>query len=373
MSKLQEKVNEVVDLLVYIQLMGSFIPGSNYNEIREIITSTNDFLRNSPEKEVKVKLPLVKKGLDNISNAYMQRFPLKKPLREVTVAFNEFFQNGTDVYQFGLEYGWLDEQMDLSNLSFYEDMPYQYKIGFGAHIGKGGIEEEFLLTDAFNVLVKAEDYFQLLAKYADHLKKMESQEGFQFGNDSYENITAIKYEIAAYSRLTVISFYAFVEAFVNSVGFNYLSRNRSSLSASEKEILNGTKKGRFLSLQSKLEKYQGIIRRDGKPVIKTTDSNQIIPPFKTFFDDYSDLRNASVHFSPSKEKIWLRPEDWLDKAMHFGHLSTEVALRFWQACYPGSMGPLYLGKLDFNLHMEKATKRIKTVSEIENLMQNNGK
>ncbi|MBK9743043.1 MAG: hypothetical protein IPO94_08800 [Saprospiraceae bacterium] len=46
-------------------------------------------------------------------------------------------------------------------------------------------------------------------------------------------------------------FYAFVEGFVNSVGYSYLIKNTNKLDETDKEILNGFRKGNFLPLKSK--------------------------------------------------------------------------------------------------------------------------
>ncbi len=55
----------------------------------------------------------------------------------------------------------------------------------------------------------------------------------------------------------------------------------------------------------------------------------------------------------------------LIKHSEFSKLSMKVSLEFWKACYPGSDGPEYLGKLDYDLHMNKATKRAEKIQQIE--------
>ena len=47
--------------------------------------------------------------------------------------------------------------MDCSNMGFPEDLPSHARIGLGIHAGFGSIEEEFLLKDAFFMLILAEE------------------------------------------------------------------------------------------------------------------------------------------------------------------------------------------------------------------------
>jgi hypothetical protein len=251
--------------------------------------------------------------------------------------------------------------MNLDNLSLYEYVPYHFRIALGVHKGKYGIEEEFLLKDAFNSLAKAQYYYELLISYGK-----EYEDKLNLGDaDAYKIVTDIKYEVCANSRLTIISFYAFIECFVNSVGASFSKRNQSTLTESEFEILNGKRKGRFLQLKSKIERFPPIIRTDGKSIIITSDDVQIKEPFLTFFENYEQLRNASVHFSPDKESIWLKPKDWLNKANSFSRLSCEVALKFWNACFPDYEDPEYLGKIDYDFHLSKATKTLKEIESIK--------
>ena len=274
-------------------------------------------------------------------------------------------------FSYGITYGWLEELMDLSNYRLYNYVPYQFRIGLVAHKGHFGIEEEFLLKDSFNAFVKAENYYDTLFEFGNVEKiKHEKIGSKEFDIDTYKQITDLKYEVSAFSRLSVISFYAFVESFINSVGYSFLQRHRNTLTEDEKEILQGVRKGRFLQLKSKIEKFQKIIRDDKKAIIITSDDGQIKEPFLTFFNDYEDLRNSSVHYSPLKDQIWLRPNDWLDKAKHFSKLSIDVALQFWRACYPNFNDPEYLGKLDYDFHHKIATDRFIRIEKIKSELAN---
>lgn len=365
-TTLQDEVNELIDHLIYLQIMGSFVPSADFRQIKEIVTSTHDFIKISNKEEIKNRLPELRDVLTKMTSLFMVKFPLKRELRKVTTEFNDFFKSGNDVYSYGLEFGWLDAQMDLRELNFYNDTPYHYRIGLAAHKGNGSIEEDFLLKDAFNVRVKAEYYQNLLLDYGKKLKDNEEKKGKkEFTQEIYHKITNIKFEVAAHSRLTIVSFYAFVEGFVNSVGYSYLTKNADLLTEPEKELLSGFKKGRFLPLKSKIEKFQTLIHLDKQAKIIVSDEAQIPEDFRRFFDYYEQLRNSAMHYSPIKERIWMRPQEWIDRAIEFSKLSVKVSWDFWKACYPNSDGPEYLGKLDYELHLNKANKRKENIQQIE--------
>jgi hypothetical protein len=105
-------------------------------------------------------------------------------------------------------------------------------------------------------------------------------------------------------------------------------------------------------------------------VIIVSDDGQIPEDFKHFFEYYEQLRNSAMHYSPIKERIWMKPQDWIDKAITFSKLSMKVSLDFWNACYPSSNGPEYLGKLDYILHVNKANERAVKIQLIENERKN---
>jgi hypothetical protein len=337
--------------------MGLFLSDPRFKELIEIGEEANDFLKNTSKKDLKHKLPTLRHTLNNITTLFIENFPLRRNLKDTAQEFKQFFE-GNDILSYGLKYGWLENQMDLSYLNFYPDTPYHYRIGVGAHRGNGSIEEDFLLKDAFSVLVKAKLSHELLEEFGSKLKHDEEVSGTEgFSQVLYTQIADVKFDLSAYCRLSIISFYAFVEGFVNSVGFSHLTRHEKLLNEQEIELLKGLKNGRFLQLKSKVEKFQEIIRADKKIKLIVTDEKQIKESFKEFFDYYESLRNSAMHYSPMKETIWMRPKEWLDKAIEFSRLATIVSLEFWLACYPNSNGPEYLSKLDYDFHLNHALER----------------
>ncbi|MGC5745616.1 hypothetical protein [Chryseobacterium sp. NFX27] len=161
-----------------------------------------------------------------------------------------------------------------------------------------------------------------------------------------------------------------MECFVNSLGYSHAKRSEGALTENDFEILNGKKNGRFLQLKSKIERYQSLIRDDGKTIIVTSDDNQIKEPFISFFNIYENLRNSAVHFSPNKEQIWLKPADWIEKAEHFSKLSLQVAQEIWKSCYPKLASPDYIRRLDYNIFMDKAMCYIQSLEQIADELKN---
>lgn len=366
MTIIEREVNESFNIAIYLKLMSSFLPDINFEQVSKMVGDIYDFFKLSDEKDIVLQLPYIKSNLEKMAAPFLTRFPITKSLDKIVGDWDQFFKNDSEIYSYGLEYGWLEERMDLENLHIYNHVPYHFRIGLHAHKGNFGIEEEFLIKDSFNILVKAQKSYDQLKKYGVFKQKILEKEGKEdFDQETVRKINDLKYEISANSRLAVISFYAFVECFVNSLGYSHGKRNEGSMTANDLEILNGKKNGRFLQLKSKIERYQSLIRDDGKTIIVTSDDNQIKEPFISFFNIYENLRNSAVHFSPTKEQIWLKPADWIEKAEHFSKLSLQVALEIWKSCYPNLLSPDYIGRLDYEIFINKSKLYIKNLEEVD--------
>lgn len=118
-------------------------------------------------------------------------------------------------------------------------------------------------------------------------------------------------------------------------------------------------------MEYKIEKFPSIIRSDKKTPILLSDPNQIKDPFKTFIKDIEAIRNSSVHYSPKKEVIWRKPDDWINKAKSTAKFCLDVGLEFWNACYPDRKEPQYLNGLDYDKHINIARKRLELEDEIK--------
>lgn len=360
----ESRLNQAFDIAVYLQLMGAFEPYVDFQEIKVIVTETYNFFQNSSREDIEDRLPLIKSTLQKMADLFIKKYPPKKTISEIAKDWNKLFKEKQSVFNYGLLYGWLEEQMDLSHYHVYNHVPYHLRIGLGAHKGHFSIEEEFLLKDAFNTLIKAEYYYNLLDKLGNICNQNTENHSQEDYFNNYTKLTNIKYEVAAYSRMTIVGFYSFVECLVNSIGYSYLKRN-PHLNLKDKDTLLGLKKNSYLSLKSKIEMFQRIIRVDHQVIIRTTDEKQVKKSFASFFSEYESLRNSSVHYSPLKKHIFLTPFDWLDHARKFSRQATELSIEFWKACFDSSEGPEYLGKLDYDEHYKNAKQRLTEIKNIE--------
>lgn len=359
---------ELKNYLIYIQLMTS-LSTQRYNviknpEMKRQLLNAYELIKEMDYNSLLSNGPIIKNNFQFLADYFLKKYPPKKSIADIAFEFNEFFKSGTNPFSTGIECGWLESVMDINAKNWPKDLPYQTKIGFGHHAGYASTEDEFLLRDSFYSFLKAEEAYKNLLKLRDVLKDKNDVIESNFDKDSYDKLNLLKFNVAAYSRLSIISFYSFIECFVNTIGFDFYYRNKDNLSAKESEILKGKKKDRYLQLEYKLEKFPSIIRQDKKQIIFIKDDKQVKEPFKTFFQNYKNLRDSSVHYSPVKEKIWNSPFDWITKAREFKNLTIDSAILFWKACYPDSNGPEYLGKLDQKKQIELAEKRLQIDNEM---------
>ena len=160
------------------------------------------------------------------------------------------------------------------------------------------------------------------------------------------------------ARNSIINLYSFIECFVNSIGYDFFLRNKSTLGQKDQETLQGLKGNGYLSLEHKLEKFHQIIRADHGQKFCVTDNKQLEEPFLTFFEKCKGIRDAAMHYSPNKESIWLRPNEWTYKAKHYSEISIKVAKEFWKSCYPDKDFPFYLRGLEYSDCYTSAFKRL---------------
>jgi len=358
----KKELESVDELLTYVEFMAALLPNFEYPQMKDMAEKTRYFFRNGSLLEIGQTLPEMKAVLTKQASSLMKDCPPKKEINEIVKAYLEL-RKTTDVMYSGISFGFLDSLMDLKKFRWYPDMPYHYKIAIGPIKGNGGIEEEFLLKDAFALYGKAELHFNLLLAYEEKLKPAR-----ELDKSTYRNITDIKYEISSYSRLSVLAFYSFIECFVNSICFDYLYRHEPILTEAEVLILKGLKKtGNYMNLRTRVESMQTVIRKDKLVKLKLTDEKQLQEPFLSFFNDFEGLRNASVHYSPIKQRIWMGPEEWIQKARVFCDIALQAGLAIWQSCYPESDGPVYMGKLVKQKHLGLAKARLDAVAGTQSL------
>lgn len=153
--------NRLNNKLIYVQLLFSLTPkeygGVANSEVKEMIQDLYNWIKNSTDEELSKKENQVNEFLDSIIDKYKDKFENIKDIDTIANEFNSFFKCNKNVYSKGVEYGWLIETFNHLKLPYPNYLPYQTKIGLGVHAGKISVEEEFLLKDAFYLLVKAED------------------------------------------------------------------------------------------------------------------------------------------------------------------------------------------------------------------------
>jgi hypothetical protein len=346
---MQEKINTIWDYTLYLQLMASFCNELDFDEFNSFSLKFYDLVKTSIDNEVEQYLPAYEKKLNQYANVVKRKYPITADFRVIAKEWNDLFKTDKEVLSNGIPIGWLEQFMDLKYYYRYDYYPYHFKVGLVIHKGRADIEEHFLLKDAFKCLTKAAGYLKFLNQFGKLQQESFKKDGkIQFDKSTLSDLNLIKSEVSFYSRLTIISFYSFLEAFVNSIGFDFYYRGKEKFSMQENEILRGSRKGRFISLKAKIENFQKIIRKDKTAVIVLSDAHQISEPFKTIFDIYEDLRNSAVHNSPDKTKIWIKPHDWHTNAENFSRLVIEASKLIWQVCHETTKGPDYLGRLDYD-------------------------
>ena len=362
--------NRLNNKLVYVQLLFSLTPkeygGIANSKVREMVQNLYDFIKNSANEELSKKENEVHQFLDSIIEKYKDRFENIKDIDTIANEFNKFFKDNNNIYSTGIEYGWLIETFNYLKLPDANYLPYQSKIGLGIHAGNISVEEEFLLRDAFYLLVKAKDTFDKMHEYSNFLKQNESFKENQYVLRALTNTNQI---VATYSRLSILSFYSFFEAFINSIGYDFYCRNKDNLTDTQKNNLLGRKSNNsnnFLSTEEKIERLQQIIREDKTIVLKIKNKKRTSTDYKLFFDEIKWLRNSSVHFSPNKESIWRKPYEWIEKAKTTSILTLKISSEIWKAIYPTKNLPEYLNELRYDLNYDKAKQRLQDVFKVEN-------
>lgn len=352
-SDIRREINEYLD---YLNLVNSLFIGSERRApIDEIIRSVGEFTSQATSKELRAQSKLLIATLKETTTQSSKFIPRLKSVKRISRDFNELCLK-TDVWRFGVPYEWITNRFKASALKWPNDLPPHAKVGIGIHEGKVSVEEMFLLDDTFLLLARAEVMYQNMLSVGSHIKK---KYGGSLDEKSYTKLSALNNESCSYSRLCVLSSAAFVEAFVNSVGWAEAQRLGNKANEATIEELKGSKKGKYLSLERKLERFPKLIRLDGKSPIILSDKKQRKEPFITFLSETKELRDSSMHSSPNKAGIWLPPKEWLDLAQRSVKHSLAVAQKFWMACYPERDLPDYLEQLNEESLHKKACERVK--------------
>lgn len=356
---------KTADKLAFLQLIFSLIPkekgGITNDYVRESLTAGFECVYYDSEIEFQIKATELNYVLEKMVDKAKKIFPPKEDIHKIGAEFNNYLKQNKEYFSFGIEYGWLEKFLDCS-IVWDDKYPYHARVGTNYHASRISVEEQFLLRDAFYFYVLAENELDKLHKIGTYLKFSPDK---NMASKAYPDASIINLNTCSFARTTILQLYSFFETFVNSLSYDFLMQNENSLSESEKEILIGKSKGKFLSLEKKIEKSHQIIRGNEKPTLKTIDRNQLIEPFKTILSEHKELRDSSVHYNPTKEKIWIRPTEWVEKMTKYGKAILDGSRLYWKACSDEDY-PFYLDELDFE-HLHKITlERIKRTEEIKN-------
>lgn len=243
--------------------------------------------------------------------------------------------------------------MDLKKTPYLkEELPYYSRLGLGHHANRVINEEKQLLSDAFYLLVLAENEYENMYQYRESLTK-------PYQEEHLNSLTRKNANVCSLSRNSVIGFFAFFEAFINGIGVNYIFSNKDSLTQEEIFALEGKDRlgNHYLKLEMKLECLQRIIAH--KITYTTNNSQQLKDQtFITLFQKMRNKRDVVMHYSKYKGEIMFSPQEWLDEAFDDSELIISASQKIWDACYKNDHYPYYLCELDFNYLLEEAKKRI---------------
>lgn len=308
-----------------------------------------NFIEGSLPHELRSKGPHVAKLLDHAIAAHGKYLPRKRPFEIIASDFQALMKQ-QDVWRFGIEFGWLEDRYDLSGLPLPRDLPPHARIGLAHHAGLASVEELFLLEDTYLLLTRAEELHARMLRAAEDAKiEQASTDG-----EMERMLRRMNAEVGTLCRLTVVNSVAFVEAFVNSIGWAAALRH-PTLSDQARTELKGTQRGRYLSLERKLERYPFLIRCDGSRPIVVSDKGQIREPFLSFLAETQEVRDASMHYAPGKLRILRPPGDWVSRARSAAEHGIAVAREFWSACYPARGYPDYLDDLEHARFLRRAS------------------
>lgn len=349
--------------MIYLQLMTSLEnSGSAITnpEVRQVLTEIGSLVDRNDLREIEEKGPKILIMLLPLVNQLLKNCPLKVSWQQLASDFSRLCKDNKELYSYGISHDWLHQRMDCSNYRF-ADLPLHARIGVGPHAGRAGVEDWFLLQDAFFILAAAEASYEEMHSFARLPTSLDR-------NGQYDVLSVLNRSLATNSRVCVVSFMAFVEAFVNSVGHDFGRRNSTTLSDDEIELLAGFKKGKFLSIDYKLEKYPLILSK-GKSKLIVRDTAQRVEPFSSLLGRFKQQRDSSMHYAPGKEPIWRKPDEWIQIARDSSRTCLEVARHFWKACYPTDDYPRYLAMLDYTMLKSEAEMRIEKLHSAKMALQ----
>jgi hypothetical protein len=357
----ETKLREELELKhVFLRFVHAVAPGALHDDsFGKMLEATREFIYQSTTEDFMARAASISATLDDWVTRGVQFLPTKVSIEQIATEFAKLLnEQGNTLYCNGVTFGWLSRLIDCTLIGLLMDLPYHARIGLAGHAGNASVEEAVLLHDAFFLLQIAKVCHDKMLLAGSRFSTIKST------GTNYRILSTANQNVGSVARLSVFSFYAFVEAFVNSVGNDFAARNACNHTAAELEILHGKKKGKYLSLEQKMESFQKIIRKDKKSPIVLSDTRQRKEPFVTFFSNIKEVRDASAHFGVGKASIWRSPQEWLNFADSTSGVALAVASEFWEACYSGRRKPDYLLGLEYQALQKFSIERLETTKQI---------
>jgi hypothetical protein len=353
----EEIRSELMSLLQLALLDDLVFNSSNRNDIGELARKHLHWLEIASDREITEKGPALMEANQPTKKRVLNRLPFKASWRATAGEFMEGLASGEFSAARGVPLRWLDHHFDLSRLpEILPDFPHHARVGLGHSKHQATIEEHTLLCDAFLFLERARTLHQQLLQELVRLKKLNT-------TSKPPHLDDMSLNVCTHARMSLFTFFAFAECFVNSVGEDFISRN-PALATDAREHLKGRRKGGFYSLEKKLEKFPEIINPGGKVSFVLSDPKQMKEPFTTFLRVVKETRDSIAHHAEGKAPIWLGPQDWMDKADTAARTTLDCSKLFWKACYPKRDFPEYLHRLHLNEFEKHATARLESERKI---------
>ena len=116
-------------------MISSFSVYVDWRFVKGLTTRIFDFFEKAPGEDIEAEIPEIRHTLKKYANPLIQQFPLKTDMNTVAQNRNDLSIGEQDIYSYGLEYGWLEEHLDLKNLPLYNYMSYHFRLGLLADKG----------------------------------------------------------------------------------------------------------------------------------------------------------------------------------------------------------------------------------------------
>lgn len=330
--------------------------GTRNPQIRTTLNAIGDFLKTASSRDLQTR----GRELESLLRKGTKPRKGLVPSRDAEAIGRDFIILGRDqdLWRYGVTYGWLEQQFCPPILGLPSDLPPHARVGLGVHAGSAAIEEATLLDDSFFLAAMTARAYEIMAARARQTVEPRDAAETQA---MHNVINGLNMNVGTFARLAVVTAASFVESFINSVGASHAARH-SEIAEVVIEQLTGMRKGRFLSLETKLERLPALIRSDGTSPLRITDEAQREEPFRRFLAETKEVRDAAMHYSPMKAPIICTPQEWVARANTAVDDAVEVAQQFWSACYPGAAQPSYVYGLEREQFQKRAKDRLEVVS-----------